>query len=260
MINEKVAVLHDQSTNTRGEPRVPTPPLYNGEGDTEVYERWLSTLLRWLRINKICGAEYDEERIVYAPMYLEGDVLSWFNDNIDNFHCQQEYWTFKEVIMGLYDHFVFRAATCDASDKFWSMAFQEGDDIMSFYYKMVRYATQMVQAPDRYTFKSQLMMNMPLAMFNFVISKGCSAEHSLTETILHYAEQAEENNRQSKQWTDRRYTGTNARLGRTIKPLTVPIPRPCPRMQPTMNECRYKPDDQNDHPARTSNHNVGSSL
>jgi len=92
---------------------------------------------------------------------------------------------------------------------------------MSFYYKMVR-------APDRYTFKSQLMMNMPLAMFNFIINKGCSAEHSLTETILHYAKQAEENDRQSKQLTDRRRTGTNARLGRTTKPLTVPTPSPCP--------------------------------
>jgi hypothetical protein len=95
-----------------------------------VYERWLSTLLRWLHINKICGAEYDEECIVYVPMYLEGDTLSWFNDNIDGFHRQQEYWTFKEVITGLYDCFIFCAATCDASDKFWSMAFREGDDIM----------------------------------------------------------------------------------------------------------------------------------
>jgi hypothetical protein len=109
---------------------VPTPPSYNGEGDSEVYERWLSTLLRWLRMNKICGAEYDEEHIVYILMYLEGDALLWFNDNIDGFHCQQEYWTFKEVITGLYDHFVFCVATRDASDKFWSMAFQEGDDIM----------------------------------------------------------------------------------------------------------------------------------
>jgi hypothetical protein len=137
MIDEKVAILPDNSTNTKGGPRVPTPPSYNGEGDTEVYESWLSTLLRWLRVNKICGAEFDEERIVYVPMYLEGDVLLWFNNNIDGFHRQQEYWTFKEVIMELYDRFVFRAATRDASDKFWSMAFREGDDIMSFYYKMV---------------------------------------------------------------------------------------------------------------------------
>jgi hypothetical protein len=85
MIDEKVAILHDHSTNTKGGPQVPTPPSYNGEGDTKVYERWLSTLLRWLHVNKICRAEYDEECIVYVPMYLEGDVLSWFNDNIDGF-------------------------------------------------------------------------------------------------------------------------------------------------------------------------------
>jgi hypothetical protein len=109
-----------------------------------VYERWLSTLLRWLRVNKICRAEYDEECIVYISMYLEGDMLLWLNNNIDSFHHQQEYWTFKEVITGLYNCFVFHAAMHDTSDKFWSMAFKEGDDIMSFYYKMVQYAMQMV--------------------------------------------------------------------------------------------------------------------
>jgi hypothetical protein len=118
----------------------------------------------------------------------------------------------------------------------------------------------MVQVPDHYTFKSQLMMNMPLAMFNFMISKGCSGEHSLTETILHYAKQAEENDRQSKQWTDWRCTGTNERMSREdSQASTVPTPRPHPCTRQTTNECRYKTDDQNDHPQRTSNHNVGSS-
>jgi hypothetical protein len=82
--------------------------------------------------------------IVYIPMYLGGDALLWFNDNIDGFHCQQEYWTFKEVITGLYDRFIFLSATRDASDKFQGIKFNDGEDIMSFYHQMVRYATCMV--------------------------------------------------------------------------------------------------------------------
>jgi hypothetical protein len=45
---------------------------------------------------------------------------------------------------------------------------------MSLYYKMVQYATQMVQAPDRYIFKSQLMMNMPLAIATFKVEPQLS--------------------------------------------------------------------------------------
>jgi len=54
-------------------------------------------------------------------------------------------------------------------------------------------------------------------------------------------------------------TGTNTCLGRTPKPLMVPTPRPHPHTRRTTNECHYKTDDRNDHPQRTSNHNVGSS-
>jgi hypothetical protein len=82
-IDNKVSVAIVHLPDRKNGPRVPTPPNYGGSTDTEVFERWLNVLLRWLRVNKVCGPEHDSERIEYTSMYLEDSALTWFEDNVD---------------------------------------------------------------------------------------------------------------------------------------------------------------------------------
>jgi hypothetical protein len=42
-------------------PKVSDPRKYSGEVDAEVFNRWLVGLLRWFRVNRYCGMEYDRE-------------------------------------------------------------------------------------------------------------------------------------------------------------------------------------------------------
>jgi hypothetical protein len=62
----------------------------------------------------------------------------------------------------------------------------------------------MIRAPDRFTFKTQLLSGLPSAMVSFIFDKGCSAEASSTRMILYYAREAEEIFRKKKRYQERR--------------------------------------------------------
>jgi hypothetical protein len=192
-IDSKVSVLMElPATGGKNRPRVPNPPKYSRLPDTEGFERWLSTLLCWLKVNKVCGPDLDSDRIEYTAMFLENTALTWFEDSVDGAYHQRSVWTFKEVITGLYDWFVHENATHDVTDKFWHVDYNAKEGVMSYYHKLERYTTTMIQAPDPFTFKTQLVTGLPNNIIFFVLDKGCSTETSSVGDILHYACQAEE--------------------------------------------------------------------
>ena len=86
-------------------------PKFGGSADTEEFEHWLSTLLRWLKVNKVCGLELDSECVEFAAIHLEGIALTWFEDNVDGVYRRHSSWSFKDVITTLYDRFIHDNAT-----------------------------------------------------------------------------------------------------------------------------------------------------
>jgi hypothetical protein len=137
---------------------VPEPQRYSRASDAETFERWLTTLLRWFWVNKYVGRVFNSKRVVFMAMYLEGTALTWYDDNIDGIDHQEKVWSFKYLVMGLYDHFIHSEAVSEAVDKFWTATYKPEEGVMPFYYRMVRYATRMVRPPDYYTFKTQFIM------------------------------------------------------------------------------------------------------
>ena len=157
-----------------------------------MFEHWLNTLLRWLKVSKISGPDLDAERIEYTGMYLEGIALTWFEDNVDGVYRHKAHWKFKDVITGLYDWFIHDNATHDAADHFLKVKYDSVEGVMSYYHKLEQYATRMIRAPDWFTFKTQLLSGLPQTMVSFIFDEGCSMESSSTETILYYVWEAEE--------------------------------------------------------------------
>jgi hypothetical protein len=183
-------------------PKVPEPKAYRGKGDAEVFDKWLVGLLRWFQVNRYCGMEFDKERVVCTALYLEDTTITWYDDNVDGMDHQNDVWSFKMVITGLYDRFVHHVSVGAAVDKFWNESYIPEEGIMAFYHKLTRHASRMVRPPDRYTFKSHLVTRMPGPMFNYLLSKEVTAEYSTVKTILHYARRVEENARQRSRWME----------------------------------------------------------
>ena len=84
-------------------PKVLEPKAYDSEEDAEEFERWLRTLLRWFRVNRYCGQEYNEDCVVCAALFLQGSALTWYNDNMNVLDCPQKVLSFKTLITGLYN-------------------------------------------------------------------------------------------------------------------------------------------------------------
>jgi hypothetical protein len=180
IINE---YLGDRIENLSGvkTPKVPEPKAYRGEGDAEVFDKWLVGLLRWFRVNRYCGMEFDKERVVCTALYLEDTTITWYDDNVDGMDHQNDVWSFKMVITRLYDRFIHHVSVGATADKFWNEIYIPEEGIMAFYHKLTRHASRMVRPPDRYTFKSHLVTRMPGPMFNYLLSKEVTAEYSTVE-------------------------------------------------------------------------------
>jgi len=88
----------------------------------------------------------------------------------------------------------------------------EGEDVMAFYYRLMRYAKQMVRPPNRYTFKKHYIMHLPKGIFDYLLSKEVTTEHSKMESILHHARRAEKGINQTVMWYDTRCTMRAERL------------------------------------------------
>src|SRR6202790_4082819 len=73
----------------------------------------------------------------------------------------------------------------------------------------------MIQAPDPFTFKMQLMAGLPANIISFVLDKGCSAETSSADDILHYTCQAEEIGKMRKHFNEKKRIMDSTRLKTT---------------------------------------------
>jgi hypothetical protein len=137
-------------------------------------------------------------------MFLENTTLIWFEDNVDGAYRQRTSWTFKEVITGLYDRFVHDNAMHDVNDKFWHIKYNAREGIMSYYYKLERYATRMIEAPDVFTFRTQLVAGLPESIIAFILDKGCTTETSSVDEILYFTHEAEEIGKMTKHFKEKK--------------------------------------------------------
>jgi len=101
-IHEKYCQLINRhtgkSTNsgTTKSPKVPEPKAYSGEEDAKKFEGWY-------HINRYCGMEHDKDRISCMALFLQGDMLCWYDDNVNGINHRKDVWSFKTVVTGLYD-------------------------------------------------------------------------------------------------------------------------------------------------------------
>ena len=117
-------------------PKILEPGKYSRTEDAEVFEDWLNTILRWLRINKMCGPDADEDQLVCTPLFLEGQAQTWWTDHVDGIYHAKKVWSFKEGICSLYNHFIYDTAMHDTAEKFNRVKYDANKGIMAYYYEL----------------------------------------------------------------------------------------------------------------------------
>jgi hypothetical protein len=184
--------------------KLPQPDQYDGDEDIEVFDTWVQSLLRWLKLSHYGGPDFERERIALAAVHLTGKASQWFNDNVEGVARRKRHWKFRHVITGLYDRFIHDASIQDATTKFYAAKFTASNGVSGYYHDLQRYASRMIHSPDSYTFKTQFLMGLPTNISDAVLDDGVSAETSSRKTILRTARSIEEGNHIKRRYQERK--------------------------------------------------------
>ncbi|KAF9494614.1 hypothetical protein BDN71DRAFT_1507457 [Pleurotus eryngii] len=65
---------------------IPKPDKYSGDANVEIFNNWLQSLLRWLRLQLYGGAERDGECVAMVGLFVEGKAATWYNDEVDGMY------------------------------------------------------------------------------------------------------------------------------------------------------------------------------
>jgi hypothetical protein len=88
----------------------------------------------------------------------------------------------------------------------------------------------MVQEPNSYTFKTQIMLGLPIAFMQHLVTKGVTAEKASMSNILKRARLLKEGLKIQKQYNDHRHklSGTSEVITKpsTIQTITCTVEKP----------------------------------
>ena len=64
---------------------IPSPEEYSGRPDLQVYETFITGILRWLRLNGLLGEDNTDFQVEYVGTRLKGDALEWYSRNVERY-------------------------------------------------------------------------------------------------------------------------------------------------------------------------------
>ena len=87
---------------------------YKGSQHFKDLEDWLALLVIHFECIQYGGFDRDHKHVLFVADYLKNRALSWYTDHIVLVTDNAMLWTFREVVIGLYDQFVHPSAMEDA--------------------------------------------------------------------------------------------------------------------------------------------------
>ncbi|KAL0956722.1 hypothetical protein HGRIS_002844 [Hohenbuehelia grisea] len=178
--------------------KIPLPDKYGGKSDLEEFDNWIQGLLRWMNIHQMGGPGRDSHQIAILGLDIEGPAATWFNDAVVGVNRRRHDWGFVDVVLGLFDRFIYEATIHEATERFYNLEYKSKEGILVLLHEMNSLSARMVTEPDSYTFKTQLMAKIPRGMALKLIERGISAENSNLRRIVSAARQYEEAQRMVK--------------------------------------------------------------
>src|SRR6201999_892645 len=171
--------------------KLPEPVKYPGKPNINMFEDWLHLVLRWLSLNCVGGPNQDSTRRAIIPMFLEGEALAWFNEEVDGINSRPYHWTFKEIITSLYNQFIRDTVIQEADLAFRRMKYNPEMGIESYAQELKQHASRMVHWPDSYTYRKQFMRGLPNELFKKLLEKEITPESTSLSRIIKKAKKQE---------------------------------------------------------------------
>ncbi|KIM59840.1 hypothetical protein SCLCIDRAFT_27075 [Scleroderma citrinum Foug A] len=147
----------------------PKPGKYGRQDDIEKFNDWLTQLLKYFRTFKVTRYGCDMDRVLYTGLYLKDITAKWYDQEVESPDRCINYWSFKDLICGLFKRFIHEATTQQAMTNYDRMCYSAEKGALAFFNDMKQHAHHMVEPPDDYLFRRKFIGGL---------------SHSIIKTVL----------------------------------------------------------------------------
>ncbi|KAG6870060.1 hypothetical protein C0995_015484, partial [Termitomyces sp. Mi166 len=99
----------------------------------------------------------DQERIFVLHEFINGEAQNWFCCHVLHTNQDKQDWTFKEVLIGLYNCFVNVATMQEAQEAFRTAMYDAQTGVQTFYKELIGHAQNMAMYPDEFTIRETFL-------------------------------------------------------------------------------------------------------
>ena len=161
--------------------------LYSGSQKFGDLEEWLTNLVVMLAVNQYGGTDRDAERILVTSEFLDGDARKWYNRHVIHVNRKHQFWTFEQVITGLYDRFIHASTMQDARTELKATQYNPAKGVQGFIDALDEQSQLMAQPPDDHTVLDTFLYGLPKHMREKLFSYGLSPEVNTIDDFTAYA-------------------------------------------------------------------------
>jgi Zinc knuckle len=115
---------------------------------------------------------------------LNSWTVSWFHRHVLNVKRSQLGWTFKEIIMCLYNRFIHPSTMQDARNTFFAAHYAEDKGIQGFYDTLVDHAQNMAIYPDSYQMVETFLKGIPSYIRERMLKDRMSPEFNTIDDFI----------------------------------------------------------------------------
>ncbi|KAG6885926.1 hypothetical protein C0995_008920, partial [Termitomyces sp. Mi166 len=106
----------------------------------------------------------DQECIFVLHEFIDGEAWNWFRRHVLHINRDKQDWTFKEVLIGLYNRFVNVATMQEACEAFRTAVYDTQTGIQTFYEELIGHAQNMAVYLDKFTIRETFLDGIPAEM------------------------------------------------------------------------------------------------
>ncbi|KAG6870822.1 hypothetical protein C0995_010344, partial [Termitomyces sp. Mi166 len=135
----------------------------------------------------------DQERIFVLHEFIDGEARNWFRRHVLHTNRDKQDWTFKEVLIRLYNCFINTATMQEAREAFRTAVYDAQTGVQTFYKELIGHAQNMAMYPDEFTIRKTFLDGMLAEMHHALIrDDNLSPEVNTVTEFLAYAIKCEQ--------------------------------------------------------------------
>jgi hypothetical protein len=171
----------------------PPDPPYKGEDDVDAFETYVRSLLRFFRLGRLVGPEFEDDRVSMLGETLSGRARTWFDREISNaWGDEDDPLGLSDVLCMMYKRFINIANVNAPIEAFKKARYSKRRGVLDFANELNHHAKRMIEQPSEYYVKKTFFNGLPHEMVkSLMTNKGISPELTPWSTIIDHAVQYE---------------------------------------------------------------------